>query len=617
VILPARMQDVHTCMRFAVPPTMARTRWMFGFHRRFVRRCEWLMLMPKEGCLPQTSQTAAMRARLPSAAMTTLERLGAADVCAVVTAYRDVLRTHQEAVNRLNVYPVPDGDTGTNMALTLESVVAELDGVDGMAAACKAIAHGSLMGARGNSGVILCQVLRGLSDAWRGSETVDGAQVAEALRAASEAAYRAVMRPVEGTILTVAASCARGACDAAAAGKDLADVLHVARAAAAEALERTPEQLAVLKEAGVVDAGGAGFLLLLDAMLHVVTGQPLPEAPAPAGPAAVVPQHSQPAGVAGGEAGTGPRFEVMYLLEAVDAAIPGLKRAWSDIGDSIVVVGGDGTWNCHIHTDDIGAAIEAALDVGGRPRRIHVTDLDAQVEEERWVREGSAAEPPSSAGDITTAVVAVASGGGVARIFRSLGAAHVVAGGQSMNPSTAEILAAVEAVPAAEVVVLPNNSNIVPVARQVDALTSKTVHVVPTRAVAEGMAALLDYDASRGAEENATAMAESATRVTPGEVTQAVRASSSAAGPIAEGSWLGLSATGIEVVAATAVEAATGLLDKLLTDEHELVTVLEGEDATADDSRRIHEWLEKNRPGVTAEIHDGGQPLYPYLFSIE
>jgi dihydroxyacetone kinase-like predicted kinase len=157
----------------------------------------------------------------------------------------------------------------------------------------------------------------------------------------------------------------------------------------------------------------------------------------------------------------------------------------------------------------------------------------------------------------------------------------------------------------------------VPVARQVDALTSKTVHVVPTRAVAEGMAALLDYDASRGAEENATAMAESATRVTPGEVTQAVRASSSAAGPIAEGSWLGLSATGIEVVAATAVEAATGLLDKLLTDEHELVTVLEGEDATADDSRRIHEWLEKNRPGVTAEIHDGGQPLYPYLFSIE
>ena len=551
--------------------------------------------------------------------MTPLERLDAADVRAVVTTYRDALRAHQEVVNRLNVYPVPDGDTGTNMALTLESVVAEVADAEGMADICKAIAHGSLMGARGNSGVILCQILRGLSDVWRGCERVEARQVADAFRAASEAAYRAVMRPVEGTILTVAAASAQGACDAAAAGKDLADVLLVARAAAAEALERTPEQLPVLKEAGVVDAGGAGYLLFLDAMLTVVTGQPLPEAPAvPEGAAAASAPARSPARAPQRQDGnTGPRFEVMYLLEAADSAVPGLKRAWSDIGDSIVVVGGDGTWNCHIHTDDIGAAIEAALDVGGRPRRIHVTDLDGQVEEERWVREGSGTGEPADAATVTTAVVAVASGAGVARIFRSLGAAQVVAGGQSMNPSTAEILEAVEAVPADQVVVLPNNSNIVPVARQVDALTAKSVHVVPTRAVAEGMAALLEYDADAGAEANAGAMWESATRVTPGEVTQAVRASSSSAGPIAEGAWLGLSAAGIEVVADTAVDAATGLLAKLLTDEHELVTVLEGEEATPEDSRRIHEWLEHHCPGVVAEIHDGGQPHYPYLFSIE
>ena len=554
--------------------------------------------------------------------MTILERLGPADVCAVVTAFRDVLRTHQEAVNRLNVYPVPDGDTGTNMALTMESVVAEVDGAGDMAAACKAIAHGSLMGARGNSGVILCQLLRGLSEVWRGSESVDAASAAEALRAASEAAYQAVMKPVEGTILTVAAASARGACDAAAAGKDLADVLVVARAAAAEALERTPELLAVLKEAGVVDAGGAGYLLFLDAMLHVVTGQPLPEAPDVPAAASVTTGHSLAGGHGegpGGGTGIGPRYEVMYLLEVDDGAIPGFKRAWSDIGDSIVVVGGDGTWNCHIHTDHIGAAIEVALDVGGRPRRISVMDLESQVEEERWVREGSGGERAGSpeAERVTTAVVAVASGAGVARIFRSLGAASVVTGGQSMNPSTAEILEAVEAVAADQVVVLPNNKNIVPVARQVDDLTAKTVRVVPTRAVAEGMAALLAYEADADAEPNAEAMAEAATRVTPGEVTQAVRASSSKAGPIAEGAWLGLSASGIEVVADSAVEAATGLLAKLLTDEHELVTVLEGEDATAEDSRRIHEWLEQNRPGVAAEIHDGGQPLYPFLFSIE
>ena len=553
--------------------------------------------------------------------MTTLERLGPADVCAAVTAFRDVLRAHQESVNRLNVYPVPDGDTGTNMALTMESVVAELEGADGMAEACRAIAHGSLMGARGNSGVILCQILRGLSEAWRGLDSVDAAAAAGALQAASESAYRAVMKPVEGTILTVAAASARGACDAAAAGKDLSDVLTVARAAAAEALERTPELLAVLKEAGVVDAGGAGYLLFLDALLHVVTGQPLPEAPdVPAAAFAgaglpIVTGHGEGPG---GEGGIGPRYEVMYLLEIDDGAIPGFKRAWSDIGDSIVVVGGDGTWNCHIHSDHIGAAIEAALDVGGRPRRISVMDLESQVEEERWVREGSAGEPGGREAErVTTAVVAIASGSGVARIFRSLGAASVVAGGQSMNPSTAEILEAVEAAPADQVVVLPNNKNIVPVARQVDELTDKTVRVVPTRAVAEGMAALLAYESDAAADANADAMAEAATRVTPGEVTRAVRASSSSAGPIAEGAWLGLSATGIDVVAESAVEAATGLLAALVTDDHELVTVLEGEDATPEDSRRIHEWLETNHPGVAAEFHDGGQPLYPYLFSIE
>ena len=553
--------------------------------------------------------------------MVILERLGPGDVRAVVMAYRDALRTHQETVNRLNVYPVPDGDTGTNMALTMESVCTALDGADDMSGTCKAIAHGSLMGARGNSGVILCQVLRGISEAWKGQESVGAAELAEALRSASDAAYRAVMRPVEGTILTVAASAAQGACDAASTGKDLAVVAQAARSAATDALARTPELLPVLKEAGVVDAGGAGFVLLLDALLHIVTGQPLPEPPAAAeAPAPRLTALQQDSGAAGQN---GPRFEVMYLLEATDAAIPALKQAWSEIGDSIVVVGGEGTWNCHIHTDDIGGAIEAALDCGGRPRRIHVTDLEGQVEEERWVREGTrpamptpdeTATPTDAA---TTAVVAVASGAGVARIFSSLGAARVVAGGQSMNPSTAEILEAVEAVPAQQVVVLPNNANIVPVAEQVDALTDKTVRVVPTRAVAEGMAALLEFDASGDAEANARSMAGSASRVTSGEVTQAVRASGSPAGPIADGAWLGLSAVGIEVVADTVVDAATGLLARLLTPDHELVTVLQGEDASPEDTRRIQEWMEHHCPEVGAEIHDGGQPLYPYLFSIE
>ncbi|MDP9386423.1 MAG: DAK2 domain-containing protein, partial [Actinomycetota bacterium] len=211
--------------------------------------------------------------------MNALEQLRAVDVRAVMTAYRDALRDHREAVNRLNVYPVPDGDTGTNMALTVESVVKALDGADDMSEVCRAICHGSLMGARGNSGVILCQVLRGMAEAWRDAEGAGAGDVARALRAATEAAYRAVMHPVEGTMLTVARAAADDACRAAEAGGGLVEVLDAARAAAADALAGTPEQLAVLKEAGVVDAGGAGLLLLLDALLHVAAERPLPVPP--------------------------------------------------------------------------------------------------------------------------------------------------------------------------------------------------------------------------------------------------------------------------------------------------------------------------------------------------
>src|SRR4051812_34976067 len=264
--------------------------------------------------------------------METLERLGAEHLRAVVTSYRDALRGHQDAINRLNVYPVPDGDTGTNMALTLESVVAELDTARDMASVCRAISHGSLMGARGNSGVILSQILRGLSRSFEGVDAGDAATVAGGLVAASEAAYGAVMRPVEGTILTVAKAAGDGAREAAGRTKSLVDVLDAARAAAADALEHTPDLLPVLKQAGVVDAGGAGFLLLIDALLFVAAGRPLPEPPAVASPAGV----SAGAGAGTGDAVAGMpggeghsvgdlRYEVMYFLEAPDDSVPAFK----------------------------------------------------------------------------------------------------------------------------------------------------------------------------------------------------------------------------------------------------------------------------------------------------
>ena len=548
------------------------------------------------------------------------QRLAADDLVAVMRAFRDALRSHQEVINRLNVYPVPDGDTGTNMALTMESVVTEMDGLGDrpdMAATCKAISHGSLMGARGNSGVILSQVLRGLTGVWSQSEAVGPAEMASSLAAASDAAYQAVMKPVEGTILTVARACAEGA---SRASSGLAEVLEAARSEGAAALERTPEMLPVLKKAGVVDAGGSGLMLLLDALLHATDGRPLPKPPA--APEAVVgPRRS--AGSEefhpGGEDDiSGLRYEVMYLLEAEDDRVPAFKDVWAGVGDSIVVVGGEGLWNCHIHTDDIGAAVEAALDAG-RPRNIRVTDLLEQMEEERWVRE---AESPDEAdewvGDPpSTAVVAVATGSGIRRIFRSLGVHQVVAGGQSMNPSTAQILEAVEAAPADNVIILPNNKNIIPVAEQVVGMSAKSVRVVPTTGIPEGFAALLAYDPQSDCEANRDSMAEAAGRVVAGEVTQSVRDSDGEAGPIKEGDWLGLSRSGIEVVAASLFDAASGLLEKLVTDDHEIVTVIEGDGAKAADTRRLTEWLSEQRPLVAHEVHHGGQPLYPYLFSIE
>jgi DAK2 domain fusion protein YloV len=561
--------------------------------------------------------------------MSTPATLGADDLRAVMGGYRDALRLHQTDINRLNVYPVPDGDTGTNMALTLEAVVSELEGVgagSGLPEVCKAIGHGSLMGARGNSGVILSQLLRGMSERMgaNGAADVTPEVLTDAIAHASDLARKAVVRPVEGTILTVASAAASGA----ARGTGLIGVMECARSEAADALARTPQMLPVLAQAGVVDAGGTGFLLLLDAFLLVLDGRPLPEPAGGPGPDLSKLSAGSTLGegaghLAGGEMYTvgDLRYEVMYLLAAPDDTIEGFKDVWAGIGDSIVVVGGDGMWNCHIHTDDIGGAIEAAIEIG-KPQRIRVTDLEEQVEEERWVREnvGAPGAGPSveGVGPVpTTSVVAVVSGDGIGRIFRSLGVHHQVVGGQTMNPATADLVKAVESVRSDDVVILPNNKNIRPVAEQVDGLSHKTVRVVATGSIVEGFAALLAYDPAAGADTNAAAMAESAARVVPAEVTQAVRDSTTDAGEVREGDYIGISRDGVVAVADNVVVCTRLLLSRLLEDSHELVTLIEGEGARVADTRRIEEWLSEEHPAVALEVHQGGQPLYPYLLGIE
>jgi hypothetical protein len=418
-----------------------------------------------------------------------------------------------------------------------------------------------------------------------------------------------------------------------------------ARGQAADALARTPEMLPVLAQAGVVDAGGAGYLLLLDAFLLVLDGRPLPEPSGVDAPdlssldgwvasngdgasrasGAGVGGRDGVAEMAGGHGEGGQvwdlRYEVMYLLAAPDDSIEAFKEVWAGVGDSIVVVGGDGMWNCHIHTNDIGAAIEAGVDAG-RPQRIRVTDLDEQMEEERWVREGVGAPGagPSVEGTgppPTTGVVAVVSGDGIGRIFRSLGVHHLVVGGQTMNPATADLVKAVEAVPSGEVVILPNNKNIKPVAEQVDALSDKTVRVVSTGSIVEGFAALLAYDPGAVADVNVESMTDSAARVVPAEVTRAVRDSVTDAGEVREGDWIGISRDGVVSVADNVVVCTRLLISRLLEDSHELITLIEGEGARVADTRRIEEWLSEEHPEVALEVHQGGQPLYPYLLGIE
>jgi DAK2 domain fusion protein YloV len=574
--------------------------------------------------------------------MKAASELAPAQVTAAIEAYSDLLADHRDAINRLNVYPVPDGDTGTNMALTIKAVLADLErlGAAGssppaMADVARAISHGSLMGARGNSGVILSQILRGLADGLSQVEAAGPGVLAAALEKANQLAWQAVQAPVEGTILSVSQALAEGATRAAGDGGDLEAVLRSARDAGATALAATTGQLEALTRANVVDAGGAGLLLLFDALLSVVVGRPPPrpeEQPwandghrasgsedGRAGSSGAQDRRSREEGVGDQP---GPRFEVMYLLEAPDGAIPAFKEVWAGIGESIVVVGGDGLWKCHIHTDDIGAAVEAALDVG-RPREIQVTDLADQVEEERWVREAPAAsQVPDRSSDATTrsvvtAVVAVAAGKGIARILRSLGVYRVVTGGQTMNPSTAELLAAVEDAPADEVIVLPNNPNVIPVAMAAGPLSTKRVVVLRTPTVPHGFAALMEYDPQSDVAHNAEAMGASAERIVAGAVTRAIRSAETPAGTVAKGDWLGLSDERVEVIAATPADTACTLLDRLIDGHHELVTLFEGEGATAGDTRHVTEWLNERRPGIHTEVHHGGQPLYPYLLSVE
>jgi hypothetical protein len=539
------------------------------------------------------------------------------DIKQVVQRYHQRLTDYRDALNDLNVYPVPDGDTGTNMTLTMASVLVSLNGAASMAEVAEAISTGSLMGARGNSGVILSQILRGLTDSFRERATVSAHDLAEALERASAAAYAAVQRPVEGTILTVLREAAAAA-TRSVGGEPVSDLPVLLRSVyetSVEALERTPDLLPVLKEAGVVDAGGAGLLLLIAAFVEVVTGSDveLPERVLRARadlPALASSRVANP-GLAG------LRYEVMFMLEAEEGSVPWLRQTWDALGESIVVVGGGDTWNCHIHTHDVGAAIEAGIEAG-RPYRIRVTDL---VEEagDHALHGAPRFEPLPAVATAPIGVVAVVAGAGLVEVFRQLGAQGVVTGGQSMNPSTEDLLAVVDDVAAARVIVLPNNKNIVPVAEQLNALTVKDVVVVPTRSVAQGIAAMVGFNPAAMEDPVNTVedMAAAASAVVTGEITRAVRDATVDFGPISRGDWLGIADGTIVVADADLETALRGLVAAILPPGAELLTLYPGQGSVRAATKALGAWLGELHPRLEiCEIH-GGQPLYPYLVSIE
>ena len=536
------------------------------------------------------------------------ETLDAKNLASLMYCFRDSLQEHKESLNSLNVYPVPDGDTGSNMAATLNSVVSEIESLEEnleLENIIDAISHGSLMGARGNSGVIISQILRGFVSKIKNAsrKTIDANLFSEALSEAASAAYEAVGNPVEGTILTVVRETAEAAEKAASEKLSLLPLAEIAREAAKRSLDSTPELLPVLARAGVVDAGGSGFLLMLDSLLHIIDDRPMPEPEVVTASvdSLILDVHDE-------TSNSGTRYEVMYFLDAPDDLIPDFKKAWSEIGDSIVVVGGENIWNCHVHTNNIGAGVEAGISIG-KPYEIRVTDLFEEIAGN--YHDHDIADP------VGCSVIAVANGDGIGEIFRSLGATRIVNGGQSMNPSTADLLEAAEATASEHVIILPNNSNIVAVAEQVDSQTSKTVRVVGTHTVTEGFASLLGYDPEATSDKNQTGMLQASQMVESGEITTAVRNSTSEIGEIKKGNFLGLQKGKVTVVAETIVEATNNLLKEMISDEHEIVTLVSGEDSNKKETDEIVAWVNAEYEELEVEVHEGGQPLYPYYIGIE
>ncbi len=546
----------------------------------------------------------------------------------VLRAANAWLNAHVAEVNALNVFPVPDGDTGTNMSLTMRAALqeAEENGDNSVSELARLVSRGALMGARGNSGVILSQILRGFARALDDLETFDAIVLAQALRAGSDTAYKGVIKPVEGTMLTVIREAAEAAEVAASAGGNLLQVLEAALEEAQASLQRTPSLLPVLAEAGVVDAGGKGLHLLLEGVWRYLHGQPTaePEAEVEVIHHAHAPEDEEY------------NYDTQFVILHPDLDVEALRQEISTMGDSVLVVGDSDAVKVHIHSDWPGRILDYGAN-HGQLTEIVVENMQLQYEafkagqqqdaERRAAQPstsgpapaGLAALPTSAAarGLCNIGVIVVASGEGMRSVFESLGADAVVPGGQTMNPSTHDLLQAVESVSCEQVIILPNNANIVLAAQQTAVMASRKVAVVPTKTMPQGVAALLAFNYQSDLESNVKTMSDASRTVRTAEITRAVRSVQVNGLSVAEGQVIGLLDGTLATVGAEMDGVALSLLEGLDIEEYEIVTVYYGEDTDKAAAEALAERIGQAFPDVEVEVIEGGQAHYPYILGIE
>ncbi len=525
------------------------------------------------------------------------------------------LRTNQQTVNMLNVFPVPDGDTGTNMVLTMQSAYNEIDdlayrNVGQMAAA---VSQGALMGARGNSGVILSQLWRGFARALHNQEILDAPSLVKAFAEARDTAYKGVVRPVEGTILTVAKDVASAAEEAIRETDDPYEILARVVPAADASVQRTPELLPVLKQAGVVDSGGKGLFYILEGMARFIVGDPL-DTPT----AAVQPLSSMKLDDTLETIEPGQDYEIVVdFVPSESLDLPKFYSELEKMGTSIQVGEGDGMYRMHIHvpTEKRYDPVDYVMGLG-TITKVSIENLIAQMSE---LSKKATRERPQMAnvepGQI--AVVAVSPGTGISHVFASLGIAAVVEGGQTMNPSTQDILNAFENLPTDKIIILPNNKNIVLAAEQAKEVTVKQVHVVPSRSVPQGLSAMMHLNPDGNLEAVVSKMIKALEEVITIEVTRATRSVEIDGVAVEKGQVIALINGKLSCSAATLEEACLSVLDKAKAGEHELITLFYGGDLTSADANRIVDVIREKYPTLEIEVQEGGQPHYQFIISVE